>query len=152
MGLKHAHSTHLECGSSASAFFSDASDSNAKRKSRYSWYLRHPFVGARFIAPWLPAASLLLRRIAIAQTRRHPVRTLTRVVFELIAKMLRIIWIFFASGIRVRQSRMSRKRLDAESIRSVEIEILLEAVRIEKVIAHPPGGKRRQAGADRSRA
>ena len=39
---------------------------------------------------------------------------------------------------------MSRKRLDTESVRSVEIEILLEAVRIEKVIAHPTRRKSRQ--------
>src|SRR5277367_3004158 len=40
---------------------------------------------------------------------------------------------------------MSWKRFDAESIRGVEIEIFLEAVRIEKVIAHPACGKSRQA-------
>ena len=39
---------------------------------------------------------------------------------------------------------MPRKGFDTEGIRRVEIEILLEAVGIEKVIAHPTGWKRRQ--------
>src|SRR5260370_17295675 len=88
--------------------------------------------------------ALLRRRITIAQARWQTIRALAGIVFKLIAKMLRIVGILFASGIRIGQRRMPRQRLDAESVGSVEIEILLEAVRVEKVIAHPSCGKRGQ--------
>src|ERR1700688_4257468 len=39
---------------------------------------------------------------------------------------------------------MPRQRFDAESVRSVEIEILLESVRVKEIIAHPSCGKRGQ--------
>src|SRR6476646_6258387 len=80
-------------------------------------------------------------RIAITQAGWQAIRPLARIVFEFIAKMLRVVRIFLALGIRIRNRRVARQRLDAESVCGVEIEILLEAVCIKEIIAHPSRGK-----------
>src|SRR5271154_2461912 len=92
----------------------------------------------RAIATNSTVRALLRRRVAINQAGRQTVRPRPRVVLKLVPKMLRIVGIFFPRRIRVGNQGVPRERLDGKSVRRVKIEILLEAVGVEKIIAHPP--------------
>src|SRR6266571_3303586 len=70
-------------------------------------------------------------RVLITQAWRHTLRTRPRVVLQLVAQMFRIL------GIRIRQQGMPWERLHGKGVRRVEVEILLEAVGVEEIIANP---------------
>src|SRR6266436_9432631 len=86
--------------------------------------------------------SSIGRRIVVAKRRRHAVGALADVVFELIAQVLRVGRVVFTFRIGIWEQRVARKRLYREGVGSVEIEILLESVRVEEIVADPAGGKR----------
>src|SRR5260370_12186657 len=53
--------------------------------------------------------------------------------------MIRISGIVFPLGIRIRQQRMPRQRLNRKCMGSVEIEILFKTVGVKEIIANPSG-------------
>src|SRR2546426_10003037 len=76
-------------------------------------------------------------RVLVTQAWRHALRTRPRVVLQLVAQMFRIGGIVSSLGIRIRQQGMPWERLHGKGVRRVEVEILLEAVGVEEIIANP---------------
>src|ERR1700688_1762183 len=85
---------------------------------------------------------LQLGRVVVAQSWRQAVGALANVVFELVAQVLSVGGVVFAFGIWIWKQRVARERLYREGMGGVEVEILLESVGVEEIIAHPADGKR----------
>src|SRR5205823_11705413 len=113
-----------------------------------SWFSAKPLPKAPRSAPGflcygiegIPSARRI--GVLIAQARRHAVGACARVVLQLILQVLRVARVVLPFRVWIRQRCVPRQRFNGERVRRVEIQILLEAIRIEKVIAHPPSGKR----------
>src|ERR1035438_1751356 len=80
--------------------------------------------------------------VIVTQSGRHAVRTLPRVVVELVVQVLWIVRIFVSCRIWVSERRVTRQRFDSESVRRVEVQVFFKSVSVEEIIAHPPCGKR----------
>src|SRR5271167_2404216 len=85
--------------------------------------------------------SSLRRWIVVAQALRETIGARASVVFQFVTKMIIVRRIFLAGGIGVRGRAVLRKRFDSKRMGGVEIEVLLETVGVEEVVAGPVGGK-----------
>src|ERR1700730_261693 len=103
----------------------------------------HSRATSRMVITPFPAinGSSFVTRIGIAQLARQTIRTRASVVFELITKMVVVGWIALAFRVRVGGESVARQRFYRKSMCGVKIEILFEAIGVEKIIAYPSGGQ-----------
>src|SRR3989442_9504164 len=88
-------------------------------------------------------AILFRRGIIVAEARGHFVGALAGIVLELVAQVAWVDWILLALPVGIRQPGVIRQRLDGEGVRSVEVQVFLETISKEEVVARPA---RRQRG------